>query len=129
MIVISRCPLPLRRLDMHPKAQKTPYSISKNNALVYFTYNSINAQPETKKSRERTEKCCISNNLSFQVNDHISNGAILRKPDAVNNNLLLCSMVECNFKGFKELQFRQWNIQYFVIQDVRCLIIVDEHFQ
>lgn len=40
---------------------------------------------------------------------------------SVKKNLLLCSMVECNFKGFKELQFWQWNIQYFIIQDVRRL--------
>uniref|UniRef100_A0A0A9GI30 Uncharacterized protein n=1 Tax=Arundo donax TaxID=35708 RepID=A0A0A9GI30_ARUDO len=47
----------------------------------------------------------------------------------MNDNLILCSMVECNFKGFQELQFWQWNIQHFIIHDVRRLIVMDEHVQ
>jgi hypothetical protein len=48
--------------------------ISKKSALAYLGCNS--------RTQEMTEY-----NLSFQVINHISNGAILRKPDAVNDNL------------------------------------------
>ena len=35
-------------------------------------------------------------------------------------------MLECNFQGFQELQFWKWNIQHFIIQDVRCLYQTDD---
>jgi len=118
----------------------------RSNAIIKLRYNKAKLW-SIKLHSKRTGRI----NLCLQVIYHISNGAILWKPDANNlgermssedtiqnalgntrygpgskTNLILCRMVECNFQGFQELQFWKWNIQHFIIQDVRCLYQTDD---
>lgn len=77
-----------------------------------------------------------SDHLSFQVSNHVADGAIFWESYAMDynltsyvsqwhnleinvstgttgkheTNLIFCCMVECNFKGFQTLQFWQWNV-------------------